>query len=165
MGYTTSFAGKLKLNKPATPEQVKYINTFSGTRRIKRDPEKLLFIYDGEHGYPGLEKHYGKEGEYFARDDGDMGQNKDASIIDYNTPPLTQPGLWCQWVLTPDGKYLMWDGGEKFNNYVEWLRYMIENFFAGWGIVIDGKLKWKGEDTHDRGTILVVANVITILEH
>lgn len=71
-----------------------------------------------------------------------------------------QPGLWCQWTVSEDGTLLMWDGGEKFYNYVEWLRYLVEHFFRPWGRKLDGEIYWQGEDPDDRGKIVVTANEI-----
>lgn len=161
MGYTTDFTGSFKLNQSATAEQINYLNTFSGTRRMKRDVLMLNELYNGLHGFNG---NYGIDGEYFAFDDGRCGQNRDQSIIDYNTPPSTQPRLWCQWVLSEDGTELEWDGSEKFYSYVEWLNYLIANFFNNWGIQLNGIVKWQGEDIDDRGKIIVINNLITTEE-
>ena len=103
-----------------------------------------------------------KEGEFFVRDDGFCGQNRDESILDYNVPPSTQPGLWCQWVI--NGNELEWDGGEKFYNYVEWLEYLIENFFKPWGVTINGEVEWSGESRSDIGKIVVTDNKVQALE-
>ncbi len=69
MGYTTNFDGSLKLSKNLTEEQFKYIELFNETRRMKRDVNKLMEMYDGKHGYPGRtgtpQEIYGNDGEYF----------------------------------------------------------------------------------------------------
>ena len=75
---------------------------------------------------------------------------------------VTQPGLWCQWVVSDDGKYLEWDGGEKFYNYVDWLKYLIRHFFQNWGLVLNGEIEWKGEEFNDVGKIVVKDNVVKI---
>lgn len=159
MGYSADFTGYLKLSRPATQDEIKYINLFSGTRRMKRDVDVLKALYNGEHGFNG---EYGTEGEYFAKEDGNSGQSRDTSIIEYNWPPATQPGLWCQWVLTENGRKLEWDGGEKFYNYIQWLEYIITNFFKPLGIKLNGKFRWKGENRGDTGTIQVTDNIIVI---
>ena len=194
MGYTTDFGGSLTLSRPLTKKQRDYINLLSETRRMKRDVNKLMEIYNGKHGYPftkskNPKKIYGNDGEYFARNDGNAGQIADDSIIDYNTPPgqmehnsisdfdstwnenekrisegTCQPGLWCQWVISEDGTELMWDGMEKFYNYIEWLAYYINHFFEPWGIKLNGEISWVGEDPSDIGKIVVKDNQITILE-
>lgn len=98
--------------------------------------------------------------------------------------PEVQPGLWCQWVLEKeeseerwnnakqaydhvpnDSEWLLrWDGGEKFYNYVEWLNYLIHNFFNVWGIKISGEVSWEGEDSSDLGLIVVEDSVVTVKE-
>lgn len=52
MGYSTDFSGSFKLSRPATQEEIDYINTFSGTRRMKRDTNKLMELFNGKHGLP-----------------------------------------------------------------------------------------------------------------
>lgn len=156
MGYTTDFEGSFKLNPPATPEQIAYINKFSSTRRMMRDISKLKKIYKGEFGFLNTPYCYGHDGEYFVGGLGYAGQDRDESV--YNEggePPRTQPGLWCHWVLSEDGTELKWNGAEKFYKYIEWLQYMIDNFFTGWGIELSGEIKWQGQDELDYGTIKV----------
>ena len=192
MGYTTNFDGSLKLSKNLTEEQFKYIELFNETRRMKRDVNKLMELYDGKHGYPGRtgtpEEIYGNDGEYFVGGTGHAGQDRDDSIIDYNTPPgqldftmenfqerwtqnelrkvegKCQPGLWCQWgVADRNGvQTFEWDGGEKFYNYVEWMSYLITHFFEPWGIKLTGEIEWVGEDSEDRGKIVVENNDIAV---
>ena len=213
MGYTTDFSGSLSLSKNLTPEQFDYINLFSNTRRMKRDVNKLMELYNGKYGYPqtdlsvdelvlnhetGLfeqpsiaEKIYGIDGSFFVKNDGVM--TKDDSIIDHNTPPgqidlyerslgrtgivhrfdvneqrikdnLCQPGLWCQWIVeqTDNNQILVWDGGEKFYKYTEWLQYLITNFFNPWGVLLNGKIEWYGENDDDYGVIIVDDNKINV---
>lgn len=158
MGYSTDFIGSFNLSKEPTQEQIDFLARFAATRRMKRNTDTLKALYHGEHGLNG---DYGQYGEYFAKDDGDFGQTKDASILDYNMQPPSQPSLWCHWILSEDNK-LEWDGGEKFYNYVEWLKYFITHFFAKWDIKLNGEIKWQGEDMEDRGKITVVDNIVTI---
>jgi hypothetical protein len=138
MGYTTDFSGELEIYPEITPEHRAYINQFSNTRRMKRNPDITLLLEDPYRDNVDLEGdgYYGVEGGYFVNGDGVAGQARDASIIDYNSPPLGQPGLWCQWVVN-DYNYLEWDGGEKFYNYTEWLDYLIEHFFEPWGYTLN----------------------------
>jgi len=186
MGYTTEFVGKLELSTPATPEQVAYIQAFNKTRRMKRDATITETMPDPLRVAVGLP--VGVEGAYYVGDEEarqNFGQNRTPDIIDYNAsagmPVLSyfdaewqktrdeaiksgkgQPSLWCQWTLTDDGKFLEWDGGEKFYNYVKWLRYLIENFFSTWSINLNGSINWMGEDRGDRGTIVVSDNTVDV---
>ena len=160
MGYTTEFYGSLKFNKPVTEELKNYINKFNETRRMARDPEKIKLNYPNwkEECFNG---ELGNEGEYFVGGKGFMGQDRDDSIINYNYPPIKQPGLWCQWIINDNGE-LEWDGNEKFYNYVEWLIYMINNFFVPSRYVLNGNIMFQGEDVDDFGTICVKDNVVTV---
>ena len=160
MGYTTDFYGSVTFNKPITEELKNYINKFGETRRMKRDVEKI------KKTFPDWEKNcfngnLGVNGEYFVGGNGFMGQDRDDSIVNYNDPPETQPGLWCQWMIDDDGN-LVWDGGEKFYEYGEWLTYLIENFLAPSGYVCNGEIEFQGEDMNDFGTIHVKDNVVTV---
>jgi len=189
MGYTTDFQGQLSFDRVLTNEEVNYIKKFNDSRRMKRDVSKLYDIYKGEGGNPFLPKEqtYGNEGEYFVGGSGDFGQDRDDSIINYNESPgsvlknndedfgtywskhtkqiedgLCQPGLWCQWTIDEEGTHLVWDGGEKFYNYVEWLKYLINHFFEKWGVKLNGEITWVGEDSEDMGKIIVVDNDVTV---
>lgn len=179
MGYTTDFDGSLKLSRPATEQERDYINLISATRRMKRDVNKLMKMYEGKHGYPFAKEQtpeaiYGRYGEFFAYDEAGYDEYSDESVIDHNLAPGEiyflsgskngngQPGLWCQWVITNDGKNLEHDGGEKFYNYIEWLQYLIKYFFEPWGIKLNGEITWEGEESSDIGKIVVANNMVTI---
>jgi hypothetical protein len=193
MGYTTDFYGEFNLTPSLTEEQTNYINTFSETRRMKRDVNKLMELYKGKHGYPGRtgtpEEIYGNDGEFFVNDDGMSGQRSDESIIDYNTSPgkptykelvgVPSREQWdieqklinegkCQpslWCqwIVEENNTLTWDGGEKFYEYTAWLEYLITKFFQPWGIMVNGEIEWQGEERNDRGKIVVTDNVIQVL--
>jgi hypothetical protein len=68
------------------------------------------------------------------------------------------PGIWCQWIIK-DG-VLIWDGGEKFYKYTEWLQYLIDNFFTEWKVLLNGQIEFQGDRIDDRGLIKVTNNVI-----
>lgn len=189
MGYTTDFEGQFKTNRPLTKTELVYINTLSDTRRMKRDVKKLMEMFKGEHGHPTRpDNPYGNDGEFFVGGSGWAGQDHDDTIIDYNIPPgqlgygemkefndrysenqnrivngLSQPGLWCQWRFT-DETTLEWDGSEKFYHYIEWLKYLINNFFEEWGIKLNGEVTWVGEDSSDKGKIVVENNKVRVFE-
>ena len=158
MGYTTTFDGSVSFNKPITMEFAAYINKFSEIRHMKRDVEKI------KEFYPNWEElcfngHLGNEGEYFIGEDpkGDY----DFSVTDYNSPPNSQPELWCQWIINDNGE-LAWDGGEKFYEYEEWLRYLIKHFFEPSGYILNGEIGFQGDDYDDFGIIYVKDNVVSI---
>lgn len=141
MGYTTEFEGRLKFNKQLSLDDMNFLNKLAGTRRMVRD----------------VNIKYGIGGEFYVEDD-------NVGVVDYNRPPATQPSLWLQWVPSEDGWFLEWDGGEKFYNYVEWLEYLIERVLSPRGYVLNGEIKWFGEDRDDTGVITVTENVVTTRE-
>ncbi len=149
MGYTTEFNGRFHLDKPLDDNTFNLLEGLAKTRRMKRNI-----------------KGYGIEGEfYFNPDDFEnSGQAEDKTIIDYNSPPRTQPSLWLQWIPTEDRQHIKWDGGEKFYGYVEWIEYIIEKILKPRSYVLNGKVEWSGEDEDDFGTILVINNKVEVIE-
>lgn len=153
MGYTTNFEGKFKIDPPLNEEQTAYLQQFCDTRRMKRKAElteKLIDIYRTKIDLP-----IGVDGEFYVG-----GDEESKDILNYNTPPSNQPGLWCDWTPTDNGDFLEWSGAEKFYYYVPWLQYLIDNFFSPWGNILNGKVKFQGEDRKDKGLIVVKNNVI-----
>lgn len=147
MGYTTEFFGSFKLDKRLDNDLKDYLIKFNQTRRMKRR----------------LPPEFGKDGEFYVDGGGYMGQDREPSVVDFNTPPGVQPSLWCQWVPNEDGTEIIWDGGEKFYHYTEWLHYLIVNFIGPEGYILNGTVRFQGEDETDKGTILVANNTITVL--
>jgi hypothetical protein len=147
-----------------TEKQRKYLELFSETRRMKRDISKLPTTGENATLHTEVGLTAGTNGEYFVGGKGFMGQERDDSIVDYNCPPSTQPGLWCQWVPNEDGTAIEWDGGEKFYSYVEWLEYIIKNFLKPWGYTLNGEVTWFGEERSDIGVIIVDNNKVTVRE-
>lgn len=148
MGYTTDFTGSFRVDKKLDDATFELLKGLSSTRRMARK---------------GLDKTMGIEGEFFVDGKGFAGQDDDASVVDHNRPPSTQPGLWCQWapVREDDGDYICWDGGEKFYEYVEWIQYLIKSVLAPRGYTITGVVKWQGEEMDDRGKLTITKNKIT----
>lgn len=163
MGYDTDFRGSFKFDKAVEPWLVEYVNKFCDSRRMKRDNEKIKELFPNWKDLC-FNGELGTEGEYFIGGIGFMGQDRDGSVLDNNRPAKTQPGLWCQWIVSEDGERLEWDGNEKFYDYEEWLRYLIDNFFTPLGYVLNGDVRWQGEDYDDFGTISVVDNEVYMEE-
>jgi len=145
MGYTTDFFGTFKIDKPLTDELKTFLTKFSETRRMKRNVDEM---------------EYGIEGEFYVNGGGDYGQAPEDNIVDYNYPPRTQPGLWCQWIPNEDGDEILWNGCEKFYHYDEWLNYIIHKFLKPNGYTLNGKVRYEGEDSTDIGYIIVEDNVV-----
>lgn len=105
MGYTTVFAGNIIIDPPLNEHEVSYLRDFNLTRRMDRE-----------------------NGPYFVKGSGPFGQGDDEDVRDSNRPPEGQPGLWCQWTVTEDGKFIEWDEGEKFYYAPEWMKYIVDHF-------------------------------------
>lgn len=144
MGYTTDFYGKFTLDRPLDEETKTFLQKLARTRRMARK----------------LPAEFGIEGEFYVDGGGLCGQDKESSVIDYNKPPCTQPGLWCQWTPSEDGTYIEWDGGEKFYCYVEWLQYIITRVLNPKNYLLNGEIDWQGEESDDFGKIVVVDNIV-----
>lgn len=168
MGYHTDFEGQFNLDRPLTPEHAAYLAAFSNTRRMARDPAETLKLYDPVREAVGLP--VGPEGSFY------VGEMSDG-LLSHNHPPgaegwglerpegwvkpdWAQPGLWCHWVPNEDHTAIVWDGGEKFYCYTQWLNYLIANFLWPWGYRLNGEVSYQGESGSDRGTLLVVDNVV-----
>jgi len=146
MGYTTSFRGSVKTNKPVDDETFNLINGLATTRRMKRNLTG-----------------YGVEGEfYYNPDSKEMGQEDTPDIIDDNKPPRTQPSLWLQWVMCDDKQTIEWDGNEKFYEYTRWMRYIINSILEPRGYVVNGKIDWNGEEAGDYGVLVVKNNTVSV---
>ncbi len=146
MGYTTEFTGKFKFNKKLDNETYTFLKKLSETRRMKRK----------------LGPEFGVEGEFFVDGKGYAGQDHDASVVDHNTPPKTQPGLWLQWEPTKDKKHLTWNGAEKFYCYVEWLEYLLAKILIPKGYSLEGCVEFQGEDEGDHGYIIIKDNKVSV---
>ena len=126
MGYSTDFYGQFTLNTPLDQETYDLLLGLSQTRRLARKTDQ-----------------YGVEGEFYigGNFNSPTGDPPDALPLlhDQNTPPKTQPGLWCQWVPTEDRLNIERDEGEKFYNYVEWITYLIKAILAPRGYLLNGE--------------------------
>jgi hypothetical protein len=165
MGYTTEFEGSFTVTPPLDPAQVAYLKAFAETRRMKRSVS-IVTTPDPLRCAAGLG--IGDDAGYFVGSKSPYGQDRDASVLDYNAPPAGQPGLWCRWEPSDDGATIAWNGAEKFYDYVEWLNYLVVHFLAPWGRALSGEVSYQGEDRNDRGVIVIkngravaVADVIT----
>ncbi len=159
MGYTTKFDGTFTLDKPLFDSQMLYLLEFAGTRRVKRNVVLLESVLDSARVAVGLP--LGKDGGYFVNQKWDE-EHGWVSVIDYNLPASTQPSLWCHWIPTSDGRGIQWDGEEKFYHYNAWLQYLIVHFLKPWGYLVNGSVKWIGEDCSDVGQIKVENNTILL---
>lgn len=144
MGYTTEFEGSFKINKQVDQETFDLLRGLASTRRMKRT---------------GLDKKYGVDGEFYVEEDNETPSK--GTIVNYNVPPDTQPGLWCQWLIDDDKQTIYWDGVEKFYKYQEWIKYFIK-ILKKKGYILNGTVLWQGEDIYDRGQIIIKNNKMKI---
>lgn len=160
MGYHTDFDGVFNLDNPLTEAQKTYLQKFASTRRMKRDEAKVAELSDPVREAVGLP--VGTDGGYFVGSTGFMGQDNDASVLDHNYEPSDQPGLWCQWAPNEDGTCIEWDGGEKFYEYVPWIKYIITHFLKPWGRTLNGVVSFRGEHFNDVGDIVITNNEVAV---
>lgn len=156
MGYETLFEGEFFVHPPLATNHLNYLVAFEAARHMKRDAIITVRKEDPLREAVGLP--IGVEGGYYVADE------SSDDVRDANHPPSGQPGLWCQWIPTEDGRAIEHDGGEKFYNYVEWIEYLIKHFLAPWGYLLNGSVEWNGEERKDFGTIRIIDNEITILD-
>ena len=151
MGYSTYFFGEFIITPEIKDIHKKYINAFSRTRRNVKNTEKLSCIPDPLREAVGLP--LGKEGEFSLIEDicdipGDL-------LIE----GAPEGSYYAQWIINKNGN-LCWNGGEKFYGYKHWLYYYIKKFFIPWGYKVNGRIRYKGEDSSDKGYITIKNNFI-----
>lgn len=161
MGYTTEFEGEFSITPALRPEHAAYLRALAGTRRMRRDPALLAGRPDPVREAAGLP--VGAEGQYYVGSTASFGQDHTPDVVEYNDPPVGQPGLWLQWEPDETGEHLRWNGAEKFYHYAEWLQYLIANFLKPWGYSLRGRVRWTGEDSRDTGTITALGHEIDVM--
>jgi hypothetical protein len=148
MGYTTEFYGSIEITPPLNVEEINWLKKHNQTRRMLRG-----------------------KGPYFVDGTGDFGQNKDDDVINLNEPPEPQLSLWCQWLASEDGTTIKWDGGEKFYQSAEWMKWLIEHILGPdprakgqlpflQGHTLSGVIYCKGEDSDDVWRLIVEDRVV-----
>lgn len=153
MGYTTEFYGQIQIYPPLDKDLIEYLDEFTNVRHMKRDNLEII-KNDPDYLDKCLDNNIlGTEGEFYLGNDNPMYSHDDPTVIDINLPPITQPGLWCDWEVTKDGKAIRWNGAEKFYDYVEWLNYLIDKIFTPRGYALSGAIDFQGESWEDKGII------------
>ena len=160
MGYTTDFHGEFKLDRPLDPNHKTYLEKFSETRRMLRDAMKASKLADPVREAVNLP--IGEDAGYFVGGRGFAGQDNDESVKNHNGNPANQPSLWCGWIPNEDGTAIEWNGVEKFYEYIDWIKYIIENFLKRWGYTLNGEVEWEGEDRDDFGKIVITDNTVKV---
>jgi hypothetical protein len=161
MGYHTDFSGEFQLDKPLTPEHAAFLTDFAASRRMKRNASIAETFPDPVRIAANLP--IGEDGEFYVGSAAvNCGQDDDGSVVNHNTPPASQPGLWCQWIPNEENTAIVWDEGEKFYYYVEWIKYLIEKLLQPWGYKLTGTVQWFGDEREDIGEIVIVNNAISL---
>ena len=119
---------------------------------MKRDSKKLADRLGISH--EDCVRLYGDEGEFYFHEDGDMGQTNTDDIVNYNSPPSTQPGLWCDWTYNPQDNAIEWNGSEKTYDSEEWINYISKILYPR-GYSLNGSIYYEGEELGDVGVIKV----------
>jgi hypothetical protein len=79
----------------------------------------------------------------------------------YTSTPDTIPTTYNQWTTNEDGTMIIFNGGEKFYDYVHWLRWIVKHYLKPRNLTIDGSVTWQGEKIDDVGIIFATDNRIT----
>ena len=89
-------------------------------------------------------------------------------ILEANDDPDSiqgeHPRSYMQWVPTQSLDHIVYDGNEKFDEYVDWMKWLV-NYLKGIGITADGEIDWSGEQAGDTGTIVVANSEVTVRDH
>jgi hypothetical protein len=172
MGYSTSFEGSFRINRPLEYHHRKYLTMLSSTMRVVRDPKVLLAMRQKGEGnqqcFELLEKMgmgFGKGGEFYCGTGyGGLPEGDESAVVTDLLITFNQPSSWLQWAPNAAGTEISWDGRDKFENYVEWLQYIVSHFLAPWGYTIRGEVKWTSSKDGTSGVIKVHYNDIKVIK-
>jgi hypothetical protein len=176
MGYTIDYTGRFNLNKPLTEEHAQFLKDFSKTRHYHRawkpEEENGIWFVDPECK---LEPDFFDE-EYkkvlyaipYNNEKRKAYELEKWGCISINEVNPGMPSFYCQWVPTEDMTGIEWDGGEKFYQAKEWIKFLIKNYLKPWGYILNGKVYFQNgyhEYDTDCGAITAENNeIITILD-
>ena len=74
------------------------------------------------------------------------------------------PDSYCKWAPNTKNNAIEWNEGEKFDYYIDWIKFIIKNHITPWGYIIEGLVFWNGESPGDVGVIYVKKNKVFSLE-
>lgn len=100
MSYRVTYDGTLSVEPPLNPAEIKALNAFGESRRI-RTTAGPLDSRDLESTHP--------------------------DVIDYNEPPEGQPGMWCDVRVSEDGTKLTVDESGEPGDITPWVEYLIDH--------------------------------------
>lgn len=67
---------------------------------------------------------------------------------------------WLQWILNEEGDEISWDGGEKFYDAAEWMKWLIDTHLAPAGHVCNGTIEARGDESDDHWFLIVENNQV-----
>jgi len=92
---------------------------------------------------------------------GNCDSKHDGFYTEFTDTPDTIPDSYLQWEPSEDGTSYVWNGGEKFYDYIHWLRWVIKHYMIPRDLVLNGEIRWQGEEMEDVGVIMATDNKIT----
>ena len=168
MGYNTNYIGAFHIYKTSTgkksklPENLALILiNLSRTRRMNRDVNKLAKLLN--ISIEECKEKYGKHGEFYFHNDGNMGQTVTSDVINFNFPPPTQPSVWCNFTYDPKENNIVWNENDKTEEGIEWINYILK-FLHENGYEMKGTMEWEGEECSDNGLIVVDGKNVFVKE-
>tara|TARA_R100001463_G_scaffold15141_7_gene39623 strand:- start:12571 stop:13122 length:552 start_codon:yes stop_codon:yes gene_type:complete len=88
---------------------------------------------------------------------------------DYRGGLEKAPSIYNKWEIIDDVEHgitdihcLAWNGGQKFYQYVNWLKFIVSDFLQPKGIYLKGKIRFSGEDVEDAGVITAHLQTIRV---
>jgi hypothetical protein len=112
MAYEIVVFGSLAIEPPLNRDEVEYLQAFSQSRRVLR--ERGPYAVEQTAGYEVPDS-----------------PTVMADVLDNGRPAEDQPGLWCPWTVSDDGRQLEWDEIVEHNSHADWLHYLIAHFLTG----------------------------------
>lgn len=113
MGYSTEFRGQIEVSPPLSKKEREYLLAFNRTRHCRKDGSPYAVDPPSKKKAQLIGIPYESPEE-----------------MDHNRAASGQPGLWCHWIPNQDGTAIVWDGGEKFYDSLEWMQYLIDHFIG-----------------------------------
>lgn len=153
-----TFDGSFGVETYLDTETINLILGLNKSRRVKRDTKALARKLD--ISLKECLETYLEDGQLYVPDNDDI--TDDESVVSLNEPPSDQPGLYCKWTVDVEDNSIVWDGSQDFENFFEWLNYLIEIVLKPRGYVVNGKVRYIGRRLDDMGLITVKKNDVLL---
>lgn len=86
------------------------------------------------------------------------------NINNFNIKNYNIPNDKCCWIINNTGEYLQWNNDKSSIYYDDWIIYLLKSFFIPNNILLNGIIKWYGDDHFDIGKIIINNNCIDIFD-